>query len=82
MPADWAPKPEHGALARERSVDIDAEAAAFRAHAEAHDRRCVRWDAAFRQWLLKAQAKPRSPARTLVQRDDDSKRLWKIPEGF
>lgn len=34
---------------------MDREAEMFRAHAEAHDRRVVRWDSAFRQWLLKAR---------------------------
>lgn len=35
----------------ENNIDVDHEAAQFRAHAEANDRRQQKWDAAFRQWL-------------------------------
>jgi hypothetical protein len=51
LPSDWAPKPAHVALARERGVDGRHEEAQFRAHAEANDRRQRDWDAAFRMWL-------------------------------
>lgn len=54
IPAEWHPTPEHSEIARERGADLDLEARKFRLHAEANDRRCVRWNAAFSQWLLKA----------------------------
>lgn len=55
LPADWRPTDEHRAFAAERGVDVDLEADSFRAHAEANDRRAVVWNAAFRQWLIKAR---------------------------
>jgi hypothetical protein len=54
LPADFAPSDEHKALARERGVDLYVELEKFKAHAEATDRRQVRWNATFRQWLLSA----------------------------
>lgn len=58
MPKDWAPTVEHIERARLKSLDVIAEAERFRAHAEAHDRKAVRWNAAFTQWLLSPLAKP------------------------
>jgi hypothetical protein len=58
IPKDWAPTTEHFELARARGVDIAAEADAFRLHAETHDRRAVRWNAAFTSWLKKARPRP------------------------
>lgn len=58
LPKNWAPTAEHYAKARERGVDVVAEAERFRLHAEAHDRRAVRWNAAFSMWLSKAQPTP------------------------
>ena len=55
IPADWEPTPEHAALANERGVSLGDQARQFRAHADTHDRRCVRWNAAFTQWLLKSR---------------------------
>lgn len=54
LPGTWAPTDSHKTKAAERGIDVDAEAEAFRLHAEAHDRRAVRWDAAFSMWLTKA----------------------------
>lgn len=52
IPSDWTPTPEHAALAVKRGVDLSLQADRFRAHADANDRRAVRWNAAFTQWLL------------------------------
>lgn len=88
MPADWKPDESHYAKAKELGfarAEVDRMAEAFRAHAEMHARTAASWPGAFRTWLLKEPAiRASRPAqsRTLVQRDDDSKRLWKIPEGF
>ena len=58
IPDDWAPTDEHRKRAAARGVDVDHEADQFRAHAQAHDRRCVRWNAAFTQWLGNARPRP------------------------
>lgn len=55
IPDDWKPNQRHAEQARERSADLSSEAFAFRNHAQAHDRRCADWDAAFRNWLAKAK---------------------------
>jgi hypothetical protein len=52
--ADWTPTEAHQERAL-AGVDIQREADSFRAHAEANDRRCVNWNAAFTQWLIKAR---------------------------
>ena len=63
IPEDWAPNEKHRERAVERNVDVEAEAEAFRLHAEANDRRIVKWDAAFMNWLLKSRPKPPEPPR-------------------
>jgi hypothetical protein len=59
IPEDWEPTGEHKTKAAENGLDLAREAEAFKLHAEAHDRRAVRWNAAFSQWLAKAT--PRQP---------------------
>ena len=54
LPEDWAPTDAHRKKAAELGVDLEREADRFRLHAEANDRRAVRWDAAFSMWLSKA----------------------------
>jgi hypothetical protein len=54
LPADWQPTDAH-LQKRDDGIDVQREADTFRAHAEANDRRCVNWNAAFTQWLLKAR---------------------------
>ena len=54
LPEDWAPTDAHRKKAAELGVDLELEADRFRLHAEANDRRAVRWDAAFSMWLSKA----------------------------
>lgn len=60
LPDDWAPTEAHWERQRD-GLDITREAATFRAHAEANDRRCVNWNAAFTQWLLKARPARQAP---------------------
>jgi hypothetical protein len=55
LPKDWAPTADHIAVAKELGVDVIREADNFRLHAETHDRRAVRWNAAFTMWLKKAK---------------------------
>ena len=54
LPEDWAPTDAHRKKAAELGVDLELEVDRFRLHAEANDRRAVRWDAAFSMWLSKA----------------------------
>jgi hypothetical protein len=54
FPAYWTPTEAHLDRASD-GIDIQREADSFRAHAEANDRRCVNWNAAFTQWLIKAR---------------------------
>lgn len=58
IPDDWAPSQASIETGRERGMSderIQFEAQCFRDHAEAHDRRCARWDAAFTNWLRKSR---------------------------
>ena len=53
----WEPRPEEYAYGAERALsrfDVMREAERFANHARQNDRRCVDWNAAFRNWLLKA----------------------------
>lgn len=54
LPDDWQPTDKHRTYAEENGIDLDGEAFRFRNHAESKDRRCVRWDAAFSNWLSKS----------------------------
>jgi len=54
LPDDWEPSDHASELADELDVDLKIEAAAFRDHAAANDRRQVDWDAAFYNWLRNA----------------------------
>ena len=60
LPKSWAPTADHIRKAKELGIDPIKEAERFRLHAEAHDRRAARWNAAFTMWLSKAQ--PTNPA--------------------
>jgi hypothetical protein len=51
---DWQPTESHWER-RHDGIDVEREAASFRAHAEAQDRTAVNWNAAFTQWLIKAK---------------------------
>lgn len=55
LPDDWQPTPEHATKAKDAGLNLDHEAAKFRAHAEANARRQVQWNAAFSQWLLRSE---------------------------
>lgn len=54
LPADWTPTDAHRELARDEGVNITREATRFRNHAQANGRTQKDWNAAFRNWLLKA----------------------------
>jgi len=55
LPASWKPNDAHTQYAASEGIAIDFQAERFRTHAEANDRRIVNWDAAFKNWLLKAE---------------------------
>lgn len=77
LPADWAPTKEHQERAEQKHLDLDQVAASFRAHAEAHDRRAVNWNAAFTQWLIKEKPGPppgQQPSRSAWDYTEDDYR--------
>lgn len=55
LPAAWSPNEAHTQYAASEGIALDFQAERFRTHAEANDRRIVNWDAAFKNWLLKAE---------------------------
>ncbi len=59
IPDGWTPHAGHHRTAAHRRVNIEHESAQFLAHAQAHDRHAVDWDAAFTVWL--GSAKTGSP---------------------
>lgn len=63
IPATWAPNDAHRVTAKDRRLNVEWQAERFRDHAETNDRRCANWDAAFRNWLAKADPsrEPRAP---------------------
>lgn len=56
LPDGWAPHAGHQRTAAHRRVNIEHETTQFVAHAQAHGRTAVDWDAAFSVWL--GSAKP------------------------
>ena len=62
LPADWTPNEAHTQYAVTEGIALDFQAERFRTHAEANDRRIVNWDAAFKNWLLKAERVQTKPA--------------------
>ena len=63
LPDGWLPRDAHKKFAAENNLDIEIEAANFRDHAQANDRRQKDWDAAFRMWLRKStEYQARRPA--------------------
>lgn len=61
IPEDWSPLDRHREKAREKHLDLNVQAEAFTNHALANDRRCVNWDRAFDNWLLKAHPSNQQP---------------------
>lgn len=55
LPPEWLPTEAHRAYANDNGISLDFQADRFRNHAQANDRRARDWDAAFRNWLLKAE---------------------------
>jgi hypothetical protein len=71
LPTAWKPTAAHEEKAKEKFLDVNLTAEAFRNHAEANDRRARNWDAAFRNWILKAT--PGTPA---ASRNITSQYAW------
>src|SRR5690606_616450 len=55
LPDKWIPNSAHISYAEDNGINLDFQAERFRNHAQANDRRARDWDAAFRNWLLKAE---------------------------
>lgn len=64
LPVDWEPTDEHKGRCVQDGIDITAQVAKFKAHAEANDRRQANWNAAFTQWLLNVPEWQRSAGRS------------------
>lgn len=73
IPDDWQPTEEHHTQAAALGIDLAAEAAKFKRDALAKDRRYVRWDQAFGNWL--ARANDFTPRRTPQQPATTSERV-------
>jgi hypothetical protein len=71
LPADWQPKDDHLAIAREYNLDPAFELRKFRDHHEAKGSTMKSWDAAFRTWLNNAKTYQR-PASRAGQLDWDA----------
>jgi hypothetical protein len=54
LPEDWKPNVGHQEKAAAKHLDVRFLAESFRNHAATNDRRARDWDAAFRNWILKA----------------------------
>ena len=72
LPDDWEPTDKHHDYAAQRGIDIDQAAEAFRAHAEANDRRQVNWDASFRLWLANSRPTTTRPGTTRAHNKETS----------
>ena len=55
LPADWAPNDTHKSYASTEGINLTFQAERFTNWAKAKDARYRDWDAAFRNWLLKAE---------------------------
>lgn len=69
IPDTWAPHDGHRALAAQRGLDLDHEAAQFRAHALDKRRTSWDWHAAFKSWLGNAGVKHGTRLRAVVNGD-------------
>ncbi len=54
VPLDFIPNEHHALIAAVRHLDLNNEKSAFIDYYEAHGKKMVNWDAAFRNWLRKA----------------------------
>lgn len=54
IPEGWKPNDGHKQKAEEKHLDVNFLAEAFRNHADTNQRVARDWDAAFRNWILKA----------------------------
>lgn len=79
LPEDWKPTEKHWER-RHDGIDVETEAAKFRLHAEANDRRQANWNAAFSQWLL--NARPGSAPVRPVTRLPHASELELPPDGL
>lgn len=82
LPADWTPTDDHAARAAQDGIDLNAQAARFRAHAEANDRRQVNWNAAFTQWLLNVPEWQRNQRPAPVRHLPHASELEAPPDGL
>ena len=60
IPDEWQPTEAHYERAKEKNLNVSEEAELFRNHALSVDRKAVRWNNAFTNWLIKAKPKAES----------------------
>lgn len=82
LPDDWQPTDEHAERCVQDAIDLNAQAAKFRAHAEANDRRQVNWNAAFTQWLLNVPEWQRGQKPAQVRHLPSAHDLERPPDGL
>lgn len=76
LPDDLEPNDGHREQARTAHVNLAYELARFRNYAQANDRRVRDWDAAFRNWLLKAAKDGRPTDRNGKPLPDVGNQVW------
>ncbi|RTE49354.1 hypothetical protein [Actinobaculum sp. 352] len=74
LPDDWTPNPRHADIAAERGVTCWAEAEKFRDWARATGRTYRDWDAAFRNWLRRAEPSPLPAPATDLRAAENARR--------
>ena len=66
IPDDWVPNESHRARALGRGMDVDALADEMRNWALSKDDRKANWDAAFTNWINRADVKPSNAVRRVI----------------
>jgi len=62
LPDSWVPTPDHAVIATKRGIDLETQVQKFRNHALQNDRKAVRWNHAFTNWLLNAWPDRNAPS--------------------
>jgi hypothetical protein len=80
---DWRPTEAHRKWSQEHhftAAELDREADKFRNHAAQNDRRAVRWDAAFGNWLIGAEERRANVSGALQRPAKPGEFQWKRAE--
>lgn len=66
IPDDWKPNENHRAKALGKGMDVDVLAEEMRNWALSKDERKANWDAAFTNWINRAEVKPSNAVRRVI----------------